>query len=423
MGLALAAVLLVSASAGAADPAVAAPEMKLERVVLFMRHGIRPQTRSPVLPAGWAADPWPAWSVPDGTLTPHGAKALELMGRYDRESYARRGLLAAGGCPGAGEVYVWADAEERVFKSAEAEVRGMFPGCSVAVHSVASKEEDADPIFSPLDGHRPIDAELAREAVFAEGNPARLARKHAAALDVLQKALGCCAPPLCAQAGLPAGCRMADLPTKVASEPNRRPKLSGMWDVASTASQVIMLEYSEGMPMSQVGWGRVSKRDIEALMAGHTGKGEVVQRPFYIATRGASPLLKRMVEGLEARNGTGSRLTLLVGHDTNLTDLGGMLNFHWRMPGYPADYPLPDGGVGFELLRAPDGMQYVRPFYRAQTMDQMRELTPLSPRRPAFLQYLSIPGCSTGKDTTMCPLDQFKRLVASKSVPDTPLAP
>jgi 4-phytase/acid phosphatase len=291
----------------------------------------------------------------------------------------------------------------------------------VTVHSVASKEEDMDPIFSPLDGHREIDAQLAQRAVFRDGDPLQLARRYRPELDVLHRALNCCAPTLCAQAELQPGCRLADLPTYVTAKPNRRPRLSGMWDVASTASQVIMLEYCEGMPMSQVGWGRVYEHDLEQLLVGHTGKGEVVQRPFYIAARGATPLLKRMIEALDAANGTGSKLTILVGHDTNLTDLSGLLDFHWKVPGAPTDYPLPDGGVGFELLVDQDGVRYVRPFYRGQTMKQMRELTSLSPSQPAFMQHLSIPGCSVPGDATLCTLTAFKALALSRMAPDIAL--
>ena len=45
------------------------------------------------------------------------------------------------------------------------------------------------------------------------------------------------------------------------------------------------------------------------------------------------------------------RLTLLVGHDTNLSNIGGMLGLHWSPATYLADQTPPDGALHFELLR------------------------------------------------------------------------
>ena len=46
----------------AVDPA--AEGLKLERVVMLMRHGIRPPTKATVTPPGIAAEPWPSWDAP-----------------------------------------------------------------------------------------------------------------------------------------------------------------------------------------------------------------------------------------------------------------------------------------------------------------------------------------------------------------------
>ena len=82
---------------GAAEPDAAAG-LALERVVLLMRHGIRPPTRATVTPPGIAAAPWPKWDAPYGHLTAHGAEAIRLLGRFDRESLVARGLLPSEGC-------------------------------------------------------------------------------------------------------------------------------------------------------------------------------------------------------------------------------------------------------------------------------------------------------------------------------------
>ena len=39
----------------------------------------------------------------------------------------------------------------------------------------------------------------------------------------------------------------------------------------------------------------------------------------------------------------GPKLTLLVGHDTNLANIGGMLGLHWSLPSYLPDATPPAG--------------------------------------------------------------------------------
>jgi len=108
----------------------------------------------------------------------------------------------------------------------------------------------------------------------------------------------------------------------------------------------------------------------------------------------------------------GPKLTVLVGHDTNIADLGGMLDLHWQVPGYPRDDPPPGGAIGFEVLADASGAEFVRAFYRSQTMDQVRELQPLDAGNAPPYEYLSIPGCAEN-----CPLAEFKTLVKGKLIP------
>lgn len=55
----------------------------------------------------------------------------------------------------------------------------------------------------------------------------------------------------------------------------------------------------------------------------------------------------------------------------------GFFQVHWTVPSYAADEVPPGSAIGFELSKNAAGTQFVRAFYRAQTMDQLRELQPL----------------------------------------------
>ncbi len=74
----------------------------------------------------------------------------------------------------------------------------------------------------------------------------------------------------------------------------------------------------------------------------------------------------------------GDRLLILVGHDTNLAAIAGALNLNWLIDGRRDDTP-PGGALVFELWKTPGKEEYsVRTYYTAQSLDQMRNATPLS---------------------------------------------
>lgn len=406
-GLALALVAWL----GTAQAAPAAkPALKLERVVMLMRHSVRPPTKAAVTPPGYAAQPWGKWSTEFGELTPHGAEGARLMGVYDRAFFAGRGLFPAKGCPKAGDISAYASGKSRAIDTARNFAEGMFPGCGVPVTHPA--DENNDPVFHPLDtadgainGAR---AKAAAEARLPKGGLAELAASHRAEFDTLQRVLGCCAPPVCPTTG----CRMAEVPAEIVGNKADGPDLGGVMGVASTASQTVLLEYLEGKPMAEVGWGRASKADIQQMLRFHTTKYIYEARTPYVAERVAAPIARKILDAMNGAPGTG-KLTLLAGHDTNIAMLGGMLDLHWTPADYPRDDPPPGGALGFEVLRDAKGARFVRAFYQAQSMDQLRNLTPLSLSNPPAYNYLPITGCTTRADQ-LCPLPKFQSIVQAK---------
>ena len=102
----------------------------------------------------------------------------------------------------------------------------------------------------------------------------------------------------------------------------------------------------------------------------------------------------------------GPPLTVLVGHDTEIANVGGLLDVHWSVPGFAADDPAPGGALVFEVLRNRNGAKMIRSFYRAQALDQIRTL---SAEDPTWVR-LTPPGCG---DNPLCPLDTFTNLLSS----------
>lgn len=379
----------------------AAPDLTVENAVLLMRHGVRPPTHEPALDPAVAPDVWPVWEVPDGYLTPHGAQAITLLAAYDRQMLAAKGVLPASACPAAGAVEIYADVDERTVKTGEAFAAGLAPGCNIAVGHSTTKP---DKLFSPLDEpDKNFDAPAAAQQMLAAagGDINKPVSENAALFQKMQDALE------------PGGKAFLQLPASLKiKDPHKLPKLAGPITVGASGGEDFLLEYLDGKPMSDVGWGRVNKADVAALLALHPLNYIITARPAYIANHTAAPMAARILAALSA---PGKKFTVLVGHDTNIADLGGMLGLHWQLGGYPADDPPPGGGILFLFSHGSAGKQYVTAFYQVQEMDQIRDLTVLSLKNPPALQAVPIPGCGNSTAPTACSLARFTALTTTQS--------
>jgi 4-phytase/acid phosphatase len=400
-----------SVSHAAANSATEArPEgVKLQRVVMLMRHGVRPPTRAKVTPDGVADKPWPKWSTPFGDLTHHGYLAAELLGQWDRSNWSARGLLPKTGCPQAGSVVVVASAKKRTQDTARAWVEGAMPDCGLQISYPANLKVDYE--FHPLDtGTADIDAaQSVREAEkrMPPGGMKVDVQNHQALFDLLNRTLGCCSIEYCKANGLPAPCSLSQVTPGLKPDDDGGVDIGPPFGLASTVSETFLMEYAEGLPMSDVAWGRLTPEQVGELVAFHAFKYYYEARTPYVAARSASPLARRMLAAMQ----NGPALTVLVGHDTNVANLAGLLDLHFQVPGNAYDDPTPAGALGFEVLQDASGAQFVRAFYRSQTLQQMRDLQVLDAEHQPAYMYLMIPGC-TGK----CTLEDFANLVGSKLV-------
>src|SRR3546814_18216023 len=113
--------------------------------------------------------------------------------------------------------------------------------------------------------------------------------------------------------------------------------------------------------------------------------------------------MRRIVETFDAGS-DGPRFALFFGHDTNLADLRALLDIDWKVRSYPTGDVPPGGALGFELLRDGAGKHYVRAFFRAQPMDQLRNQLPLTGAEQPFRQEIATPGCPGPADAAvLCP--------------------
>lgn len=371
---------LAALSVPPAAPAAAPPASgwTLDRVVVVMRHGIRPPTKAQPLPPGMAPGPWPAWDVDWGELSHHGERAVALLGTFDRGHYAD---LLGSGCLA---VHAVADTDQRTVRTAEVYVAALLPGCAVRVEHKGPGEPD--PRFSPSKSasRLPDDTVLsAAGAALPVGGAARLDRDLAGDWAAIDRILDCHA----------ASC-IAARPTSL-SAAGGKVKLDGALALGGSFSETLALEYADGQPPAQVGWGRAGRDEITRLLALHAWEFAVTARPPAIARAGASILLGEVASALSAPDAP--VFSLFVGHDTNLALIGGALGLHWHGRQFAPDDPPPGGALIFERWRNGAGRYRLMLRFRSQSLDEMRDLTP--PGADA-MQSLDFAGCdgSSGCD-------------------------
>jgi 4-phytase/acid phosphatase len=397
---------------------------ELKYVVIVSRHGVRSPTGKTDRLNQYSSKPWPAWSVPPGYLTEHGAKLMTLFGAYDRSMFAGEGLFSADGCAAAEHVSIVADSDQRTRETGNALAAGMFPGCTVAGRALA--EGTPDPLFHSLEagvGHP--DKALAAAAVSGRigGNAAALADAYRQQLDALEEVLlGCKPGPACP--GTKAS--LHDIPSSIApGKGDHLVDLRSPLGTAATMAENLLLEYTEGFDAAQVGWGRVDANKVRELMQLHTASVEVAQRTTYIARAQSSNLLRHILNSMEqattgkavsgALGKPGDRLLLLVGHDTNLENIGGALGLSWIVDGRWNDTP-PGGALVLEVWKDGSTGDYsVRTSYMAQTLEQMRNTTPLSLHNSPERVPVFVPGCS--QTDSSCEWNAFQHAVQVESDP------
>lgn len=290
------------------------------------------------------------------------------------------------GCPAPGSVHAVADTDQRTMRTAEVYVASLLPGCAVTVeHGVPGA---VDPRFSPFDGTPLLTPEAAQAAALSglpEGGVAALDRSIAPLLGRLDAVIACGAP----------ACAIAAQPTRVTA-PKGRVKLAGGLGIGGSLAETLALEYAEGKPMSEVGWGRVDRATITDLLALHPGEYSLTARPLPIARAGSRVLLGEVFAALAQDRA--ARFSLFLGHDTNIALIGGALGLHWQAAQFPQDDPPPGGALIFERWSNGHGLYRLRLRFRAQTLDEMRNLTPPAAADSVPIDFKPCAqGCSAGQ--------------------------
>lgn len=398
----------------------AEPESDLRFVLILSRHGVRAPLANQNENAVYAAQAWPKWSSPPSYLTPHGVKQMELMGAYYRERYIQEGLLSGQVAADAPLIYFRANNEQRTLGTATALASTLLPGVTPTI--VARPAGETDPLFRstkvPL-GH--VDHELGVASLLGSvgGDLRRVEESHLPEFATLNKIL-------MGESGVvpPGKKSLLSLPTSVTPGSGENvTTVTGPLAKAGSITDAFMLQFSEGLPMSEVGWGRITPERLTQLLTLHALWLDLQHGSFYAAQAEGSNLASHIGDTLtQAATGQrvvgafgqpGQKMVVIAGHETNQVRFAGLLGLNWALPGLQHNPVLLGGALVFELReRRSDHQYFVRLQYVSPSLAQTRALTPLSLENPPATAPIFIHGCSTAAPGYDAPLAAFEAKLA-----------
>lgn len=393
---------------------------RLKCVLILTRHGVRSPTWTNERLNEYSKEPWPTLQVGPGLLTPHGRLLMTQFGTFYRSLFASQGLLSASGCADADRVYIYADTDKRTLDTGLSLAEGLLPNCKVDVHS--NEEDKQDTLFHPLGKIGRHDPQLAFSAVAGRlgYDPSALLPAYQLPLETMQQVLLACPNPDCVLENKKS--LLALPPSLAPGAGDHLAEVKGPLSTAATFAENLQLEYLEGMPDRKVGWGRVNEAKIRSLMTIRAGSSDLIQRTPYIARVQGSNLLFHMLQTFEqvgqqkavpgAIGSPRDKITILVGHDTNISNISALLDMHWLVNGYQRDDAAPGGALILDCGKLPAAKTPCELTIWFKVLSRC-EIPCHCLTAPPSKAKIFLPGCSQPREDASCDWSSFRSLAES----------
>ncbi len=408
-------------------PGQTSDDTVLKQIIIFGRHGVRSAAFPSATLAMFATRPYPDFGVPTGYLTPHGAQAEVLLGSYFRMYLLEQGLMTGNDREDAKRSYFRANSIQRSNISAASLATGLLPNVAVPVHSYPLGTPD--PIFDPISAHVvSVDADRAVnevKGIFNNGEALRSA--YSSEFSLIRSVLfgyqnGTQPVPPTPPGLVDATAQAIPLTANTTGVATANVINSGGFATTLYAADPFVMEYTDGLPLTDVAWGQLSLDTLSQQTRIINLLFDIEILPPYLdqlqSSNAASHVLRSMQQAVletalpGAFSDPATRLLVINSSDAYVAGLAGLLHMHWLLPGYQPDYCAPGGSLVFELRQSRSSGEYlVRAFYTAQTFDQLRNLTQLTLDNPPATMQLLIPNGSKSANNLDVKFEVFEKLL------------
>ncbi len=405
LAAAVAGAVMLSAGAQAQDTAT--PEgYQLQQALIMSRHNLRaPLANNGSVLEQSTAKAWPQWDVPGGQLTTKGGVLEVYIGHYMREWLAQQKLVTSGECPPENAVYAYANSLQRTVATAQFFITGAFPeNYGIPVHH-QPQMGTMDPTFNPVITD---DSPAFRESLQAMEKE-RQGMQLTESYKLLETMIDYRNSPSCKEKKV---CSLSEGKDTFSAGYRREPGVSGPLKVGNSLVDAFTLQYYEGFPKDQVAWGEIaSDKQWQVLSKLKNGYQDSLFTSVAVAQNVAKPLVKYIDNALVGEGASKAKVTLLVGHDSNIASLLTALDFKpYQLPGQYERTPI-GGKLLFQRWHDSAGNRDLMKIeYVYQSTEQLRNADALTLQAPPQRITLALNGCPVD-DQGFCPLETFKKVI------------
>lgn len=375
---------------------------QLQQVLMMSRHNLRaPLANNGSVLEQSTSNKWPEWDVPGGQLTTKGGVLEVYMGHYMREWLAAQGMVKSGECPASDAVYAYANSLQRTVATAQFFITGAFPGCDVPVHH-QEKMGTMDPTFNPV--ITDDDAAFSEKAIQAMQKE-RAGMHLDESYKLLEQITRYNTSPSCKEKQR---CSLTDEKDTFSATYQKEPGVSGPLKVGNSLVDAFTLQYYEGFPMDQVAWGEIkTDQQWKVLSKLKNGYQDSLFTSADVARNVAAPLVNYIDKTLVTDRVNAPKITVLVGHDSNIASLLTALDFKpYQLHNQYERTPI-GGKIVFQRWhdsRARRDLMKIEYVY--QSSEQLRNADVLTLKSPPQRVTLELKGCPVDANG-FCPIDKF----------------
>lgn len=375
---------------------------QLQQVLMMSRHNLRaPLANNGSVLEQSTPNKWPEWDVPGGQLTTKGGVLEVYMGHYMREWLAEQGMVKSWECPPPDTVYAYANSLQRTVATAQFFITGAFPGCDIPVHH-QEKMGTMDPTFNPvITDDSAAFSEQAVAAMEKELSKLQLTDSY----QLLEKIVNYKDSPACKEKQQ---CSLVDGKNTFSAKYQQEPGVSGPLKVGNSLVDAFTLQYYEGFPMDQVAWGEIkSDQQWKVLSKLKNGYQDSLFTSPEVARNVAKPLVSYIDKALVTDRTSAPKITVLVGHDSNIASLLTALDFKpYQLHDQNERTPI-GGKIVFQRWHdSKANRDLMKIEYVYQSAEQLRNADALTLQAPAQRVTLELSGCPIDANG-FCPMDKF----------------